>query len=119
MEVKCNCPINWTLGVNGKIGTTSKDVLYYLYNQFSYINVLFLNQYEDYFGTDIVILNRGQTTRSTPEMASPLQPSAPHQEDVSPPTYDLGCNRSTTRWIFSGIGFRTWSVLPLNPEAYH
>ncbi|GBM13752.1 hypothetical protein AVEN_90016-1 [Araneus ventricosus] len=63
-----------------------------------------------YFGTDLVILNHGQITRTTPELASPLQTSAPHQrEDVWPHTYDLTCNRSTTRLILSGIGFRTWS----------
>ncbi|GBN27752.1 hypothetical protein AVEN_157994-1 [Araneus ventricosus] len=29
-----------------------------------------LKQHEGYFGTDLVILNRGQTTRMTPELAS-------------------------------------------------
>ncbi|GBN86159.1 hypothetical protein AVEN_264282-1 [Araneus ventricosus] len=29
-----------------------------------------LKQHESYFGTDLVILNRGQTTRMTPELAS-------------------------------------------------
>ncbi|GBM56811.1 hypothetical protein AVEN_227325-1 [Araneus ventricosus] len=32
-----------------------------------------------YFGTDVVVLSRGRMTRTTPEIASPLQTSAPHQ----------------------------------------
>ncbi|GBL72706.1 hypothetical protein AVEN_127943-1 [Araneus ventricosus] len=47
--------------------------------KFSYSNV---RQHENYFGTDLVLLNRGQMTRTTPEMASPLQTSAPHQWEV-------------------------------------
>ncbi|GBM34019.1 hypothetical protein AVEN_166450-1 [Araneus ventricosus] len=43
-----------------------------------------------YFGTDFVILNRWQMTRTTPELAPPLQTSAPHQqEDVWLHTYDV------------------------------
>ncbi|GBL82032.1 hypothetical protein AVEN_50603-1 [Araneus ventricosus] len=42
-------------------------------------------------------------TRTTPELAPPLQTSAPFQrEDVWSPTYDLTCNRPNTRRIFSG-----------------
>ncbi|GBN33999.1 hypothetical protein AVEN_143996-1, partial [Araneus ventricosus] len=55
-------------------------------------------------------------TRTTPEPAPPLQTSAPHQrEDVSPPTYDLTCNRPNTQCIYSGIGFRAWT--PSDPKA--
>ncbi|GBN67265.1 hypothetical protein AVEN_146049-1 [Araneus ventricosus] len=55
-------------------------------------------------------------TRTTPELASPLQASALHQrEDVWPPTYDLTCSRPNTRRIFSGIGFRTWKLF--GPKA--
>ncbi|GBN96841.1 hypothetical protein AVEN_64763-1 [Araneus ventricosus] len=32
---------------------------------------------------------------------------------------DLTCNRPHTRWIFSGIGFRTWSPLAPKPRPYH
>ncbi|GBO34821.1 hypothetical protein AVEN_205819-1 [Araneus ventricosus] len=40
-------------------------------------------------------------TRTTPELAPPLQTSAPHQrEDVWLHTYDLMRNRSITRRIF-------------------
>ncbi|GBM80762.1 hypothetical protein AVEN_10628-1 [Araneus ventricosus] len=56
-----------------------------------------------------MILNLGQMTRTTPELATPLQTSAPHKrEDVCPSTYDLSCNRPNTRRIFSGVGFPTW-----------
>ncbi|GBL83294.1 hypothetical protein AVEN_110622-1 [Araneus ventricosus] len=42
-------------------------------------------QHEGYLGTDLVILNRGQMSRTTPELAPPLQPFASHQlEDVWP-----------------------------------
>ncbi|GBN93870.1 hypothetical protein AVEN_240862-1 [Araneus ventricosus] len=55
----------------------------------------------------------GQMTRTTPDLAPSRQTSTPHQrKDVRHPTYDLTCNRSNTRRIFSGIGFRTW-----NPPA--
>ncbi|GBL78861.1 hypothetical protein AVEN_48849-1 [Araneus ventricosus] len=81
---------------------------------------LVLKQHEGYFGTDLVILNRGQMTRTTPELAPPLQTSAPHQwEDVWLPTYDLACNTPNTRPIFSGIGFQTWNPPALRSRSYH
>ncbi|GBN12333.1 hypothetical protein AVEN_241526-1 [Araneus ventricosus] len=47
-------------------------------------------------------------TRTTPELAPPLQTSAPlRREDIWSLPYDLACNRPHTRWIFKGIGFRT------------
>ncbi|GBL87125.1 hypothetical protein AVEN_218808-1 [Araneus ventricosus] len=78
-----------------------------------------VQQHEGYFGTDFLILKRGgQMTRTTPELAPPLQTSAPHQrEDVWPTTYDLACNRPNTRRIFSGIGFRTWIPPAPKPKA--
>ncbi|GBN28553.1 hypothetical protein AVEN_222920-1 [Araneus ventricosus] len=79
--------------------------------------VIFTSHFEvtrGLFGTDLVILNSGQLTRTTPELPPPLEASTSHQrEEVCPPTYDLACNR-----IFSGIGFRTWTpsdTLPLYP----
>ncbi|GBN49784.1 Adenylate cyclase type 8 [Araneus ventricosus] len=78
-----------------------------------------LKQHEDYLGTDLVILNRGQMTRAAPGLALPLQSSAPHQqEDVLSPTYDLTCNNPNTRQIFSGIGFRTWNSPQLRLTPY-
>ncbi|GBM46669.1 hypothetical protein AVEN_261049-1 [Araneus ventricosus] len=61
------------------------------------------------FWTGLAILNSSQMTRTTPELAPPLQTSAPHQlKNVWPLTYDLACNSPNTRRIFRGIGFRTW-----------
>ncbi|GBL80391.1 hypothetical protein AVEN_92295-1 [Araneus ventricosus] len=84
----------------------------------NYINVL-LKQHEGYFGTDLIILNRGQITRATPEPAPHLQNYAPHQrEDVCPSTYDLACKSPNTRRTFSGIGFRTWNPSSSRPTSY-
>ncbi|GBL74194.1 hypothetical protein AVEN_231071-1 [Araneus ventricosus] len=61
-------------------------------------------QHEGNFRTDLVILNRGRMTRTTPERSPTLQTSAPHQrDDVWFPTYDLAYSRSNT------IGFRAWN----------
>ncbi|GBL83045.1 hypothetical protein AVEN_165278-1 [Araneus ventricosus] len=69
---------------------------------------------------NLVILNLGQMTRTTPELAPLVQTSAPHQrEDVCLPTYDLTCNRPNTRRIFSGIGFRIWNPAASRPTPYH
>ncbi|GBO27621.1 hypothetical protein AVEN_239945-1 [Araneus ventricosus] len=43
--------------------------------------VISVNQHGGYYGTDLVILNYGQMTRTTPELALPLQISAPHQRE--------------------------------------
>ncbi|GBM96595.1 hypothetical protein AVEN_161299-1 [Araneus ventricosus] len=77
-----------------------------------------MTQYYDYFGTGLVILNRGQMTRTTPEVTPPLQTSPPHQrDDFWLPTYDLACTRLNTRRIISGIGFRTWNPPAPKDEA--
>ncbi|GBM78946.1 hypothetical protein AVEN_40510-1 [Araneus ventricosus] len=73
-------------------------------------------QHEGYFGTDLVILNLGQMTRTTPDLVPSLQSSVPHQrEDVSPPTYDLACKQAqyTTdlRWN------QVWNLKPSGPKA--
>ncbi|GBO03509.1 hypothetical protein AVEN_202567-1, partial [Araneus ventricosus] len=34
-------------------------------------------------------------------------------------SYDLACGRPHTRWIFSGIGFRTWKPPTTRPRPYH
>ncbi|GBN37669.1 hypothetical protein AVEN_77481-1 [Araneus ventricosus] len=84
-------------------------------------------------------------TRTTPELAPPLQSSAPHQR-VSPlvlsrpytllgrpasvgifaptggrlaTTCDLACSRPHTQRIFSGIGFGTWDPPAPRPRPYH
>ncbi|GFY17693.1 uncharacterized protein TNCV_1074281 [Trichonephila clavipes] len=54
--------------------------------------------------TDHVILNHGQVTWTTPELAPPLLTTTPHQrEDVS--ALDrFNVHRCPTRWNFSGTG---------------
>ncbi|GBN87511.1 hypothetical protein AVEN_24458-1 [Araneus ventricosus] len=72
------------------------------------------------FWEDLVILNRDQMTRTTPELAPP-SPSF----HATPPggrlaaTCGLACNRPHTRQIFSGIGFRAWSPAASKPRPYH
>ncbi|GBO32231.1 hypothetical protein AVEN_222509-1, partial [Araneus ventricosus] len=61
---------------------------------------------------DLVILNRSQITRTAPELAPPLQVSAPHQRDgVWLTTSELACTRPTYT-VESGFGpgvLRLWS----------
>ncbi|GBM29908.1 hypothetical protein AVEN_246467-1 [Araneus ventricosus] len=85
-----------------------------------YINVPFLKQHEGYLGTDLVILNRGQMTRTTPELAppSPNFRATPTGGRLAT-TYDLACNRPHTRRIFSGIGFRTCDPPVPRSRPYH
>ncbi|GFU91310.1 uncharacterized protein TNCV_4366551 [Trichonephila clavipes] len=54
--------------------------------------------------TDHVILNHGQVTWTTPELAPPLLTTTPHQrEDVS--ALDrFNVHLCPTRWVFSGTG---------------
>ncbi|GFY11689.1 uncharacterized protein TNCV_2539711 [Trichonephila clavipes] len=54
--------------------------------------------------TDHVILNHGQVTWTTPELAPPSLTTTPHQrEDVS--ALDrFNVHRCPTRWVFSGTG---------------
>ncbi|GBN75573.1 hypothetical protein AVEN_220180-1 [Araneus ventricosus] len=53
-------------------------------------------------------------TRTTPELAPPLQTSTPHQqEDVWP----LRMIWRATWRIFSGIGFRTWNPPTPKPRS--
>ncbi|GFW98460.1 uncharacterized protein TNCV_3790911 [Trichonephila clavipes] len=59
-------------------------------------------------GTDHVILNHGQVTWTTPELAPPLLTTTPHQrEDVS--ALDrFNVHRCPTRRVFSGTGLEPW-----------
>ncbi|GBM76432.1 hypothetical protein AVEN_2083-1 [Araneus ventricosus] len=86
---------------------------------------------------DLVILNLGQMTMTTPELAPPLHWSStgltpflgrPGQCGyfyATPTggrlttTYDLMCNRPHTRRIFRGIGFRIWNPPAPKPRPYH
>ncbi|GBN46333.1 hypothetical protein AVEN_105993-1 [Araneus ventricosus] len=65
----------------------------------------------------------------TPNLAPPLQTSAPHvcyiavsrRRTFDLLTYDSTCNRPKTRRVFSGIGFRTWNPPAplLKPTPFH
>ncbi|GBN30892.1 hypothetical protein AVEN_239465-1 [Araneus ventricosus] len=66
-----------------------------------------LKQHEGYFGKDLVILNSGQMTRTTPELAPSRNFYATPTCGRLDTTYDLTCNMPHTRRIFSGIGCRT------------
>ncbi|GBM69003.1 hypothetical protein AVEN_55430-1 [Araneus ventricosus] len=72
------------------------------------------------FGTDLVILNLGQMTRTTPELAQPSTSfhATPAGGRLTT-TYDLACSRPHTRRIFSGIGSRTWNPPAPKPRPYH
>ncbi|GFS68439.1 uncharacterized protein TNCV_4583801 [Trichonephila clavipes] len=53
--------------------------------------------------TDYVILNHGQVTWTTPELAPPVTTTTPHQRDVS--ALDrFNVHRCPTRRVFSGTG---------------
>ncbi|GFY05979.1 uncharacterized protein TNCV_3862831 [Trichonephila clavipes] len=62
--------------------------------------------------TDHVILNHGQGTWTTPELAPPLLTTTPHQrEDVS--ALDrFNVHRCPTRRVFSGTGIELMTCLP-------
>ncbi|GBM66348.1 hypothetical protein AVEN_227814-1 [Araneus ventricosus] len=83
------------------------------------INVPILKQHEGYFRADLVILNLGQMTRTTPELAPPLPNfrTTPTGGRLTP-KYDLTCNRPNTRRISCGIGFRAWNPMPPRPAPY-
>ncbi|GFV86287.1 uncharacterized protein TNCV_2093281 [Trichonephila clavipes] len=52
---------------------------------------------------DHVILNHGQVTWTTPELAPPLLTTTPHQRDVSAQD-GFNVHHCLTRWAFSGTG---------------
>ncbi|GBM16321.1 hypothetical protein AVEN_194059-1 [Araneus ventricosus] len=77
-------------------------------------------QHGAYFRTDLVILNHGQMTRTTPELAHP-SPNfhATLTGGHLATTYDLACSRPHKRRIFGGIGFQAWSPPAPRPIPYH
>ncbi|GFU81817.1 uncharacterized protein TNCV_3380771, partial [Trichonephila clavipes] len=68
--------------------------------------------------TDHVILNHGQVTWTTPELAPPLLTTTPHQrEDVSAST-DLTCIAALRR-VFSGTGLEPVTKQATVRYLYH
>ncbi|GFU59304.1 uncharacterized protein TNCV_4198261 [Trichonephila clavipes] len=69
--------------------------------------------------TDHVILNHGQVTWTTPELAPPLLTTTPHQrEDVS--ALDrFNVHRCPTRRVFSGTGFEPVTKQATVRYLYH
>ncbi|GFT33957.1 uncharacterized protein TNCV_4384241 [Trichonephila clavipes] len=69
--------------------------------------------------TDHVILNHGQVTCTTPELAPPLQTTTPHQrEDVS--ALDrFNVHRCPTRRVFSGTGLEPVTKQATVRYLYH
>ncbi|GFU83701.1 uncharacterized protein TNCV_522951 [Trichonephila clavipes] len=69
--------------------------------------------------TDHVILNHGQVTWTTPELAPPLLTTTPHQrEDVS--ALDrFNVHRCPTRWVFSGTGLEPVTKKATVRYLYH
>ncbi|GFU57156.1 uncharacterized protein TNCV_1780161 [Trichonephila clavipes] len=69
--------------------------------------------------TDHVILNHGQVTWTTPELAPPLLTTTPHQrEDVSALDRFNG-HRCPTRWVFSGTGLEPVTKQATVRYLYH
>ncbi|GFY06133.1 uncharacterized protein TNCV_3108121 [Trichonephila clavipes] len=68
--------------------------------------------YTGLLATDHVILNHGQVTWTTPEMAPPLLTTTPHpREDVS--AFDrFSVHRFPERRVFSGTGVELMTCLP-------
>ncbi|GFV35407.1 uncharacterized protein TNCV_3204391 [Trichonephila clavipes] len=54
--------------------------------------------------TDHVILNHGQVTWTTPELAPPLLTTTPHQREDISALDRFNVHRCPTRWVFSGTG---------------
>ncbi|GFV83455.1 uncharacterized protein TNCV_3056021 [Trichonephila clavipes] len=62
--------------------------------------------------TDHVILNYGQVTWTTPELAPPLLTSTPHQRKDTSALDRFNRHHSPTRWVFSGTGLELVTCLP-------
>ncbi|GFX83102.1 SCAN domain-containing protein 3 [Trichonephila clavipes] len=62
--------------------------------------------------TDHVILNNGQVTWTTPELATPLLTTTPHQRKDVSALDRFNVHRCPTRRVFSGTGFELMTYLP-------
>ncbi|GFS56159.1 uncharacterized protein TNCV_1650721 [Trichonephila clavipes] len=68
---------------------------------------------------DLIILNHGQVTRTTPELALPLLTTTPHQrEDVSA-VDRFNAHRCPTWRVFSGTGLELVTRQATIPYLYH
>ncbi|GFW53749.1 uncharacterized protein TNCV_3938431 [Trichonephila clavipes] len=75
--------------------------------------------HEGFLATDHVILNHGQVTWTTPELAPPLITTTPHQrEDVSA-LERFNVHRDPTRWVFSGTGLELVTRQAMIRYLYH
>ncbi|GFS55453.1 hypothetical protein TNCV_1627211 [Trichonephila clavipes] len=61
---------------------------------------------------DHVILNHDQVTRTTPELASPVLTTTPHQWDDVSTLNRFNGRRCPIRWVFSGTGLKLMTCLP-------
>ncbi|GFW77584.1 uncharacterized protein TNCV_2499761 [Trichonephila clavipes] len=68
--------------------------------------------FSPYYTTDHVILNHGQVTWTTPELAPPLLTTTPHQRKDVSAVDRFNVHRCATRRVFSGTGLELMTYLP-------
>ncbi|GFV28645.1 uncharacterized protein TNCV_3985951 [Trichonephila clavipes] len=69
--------------------------------------------------TDHVILNHGQVTWTTPELAPPLLTTTPHQQEDVSALDRFNVHRCPTRRVFSGTGFEPVTKQATVRYLYH
>ncbi|GFY16117.1 uncharacterized protein TNCV_3531201 [Trichonephila clavipes] len=69
--------------------------------------------------TDHVILNHGQVTWTTPELAPPLLTTTPHQRKDVSALDRFNVHRCPTRWVFSGTGLEPVTKQATVRYLYH
>ncbi|GFT18418.1 uncharacterized protein TNCV_4059251 [Trichonephila clavipes] len=69
--------------------------------------------------TDHVILNHGQVTWTTPELAPPLLTTTPHQREDISALDRFNVHRCPTRRVFSGTGFEPVTKQATVRYLYH
>ncbi|GFU05477.1 uncharacterized protein TNCV_3291191 [Trichonephila clavipes] len=69
--------------------------------------------------TDHVILNHGQVTWTTPELASPLLTTTPHQREDISALDRVNVHRCPTRRVFSGTGLELVTRQSTVRYVYH
>ncbi|GFT32251.1 uncharacterized protein TNCV_1035141 [Trichonephila clavipes] len=81
----------------------------------TYDNIL----HEGFLATDHVILNHGQVTWTTPELAPPLLTTTPHQREEVSALDRFNVHRCPTRWVFSGTGLEPVTKQATVRYLYH